>query len=139
MNSLNDSQAQVNTLSPVANAVLILHEIRHALTTLLESGQETVIDLGNLPLGPAGINDLLNILGNGEVEAKLNALGTSLIRETRFPGVWLVEHFNTDEQPVGKFIEVTYIPSLLPSQREDIRSGLQVLAEELGNRSPDGA
>jgi hydrogenase-1 operon protein HyaF len=132
MNRLNDSQAQVNTLSPVANAVLVLHEIRYALTRLLESGQETTIDLRNLPLGPVGINHLLDVLGNGEVEANLNALGTSRIRETRFPGVWLVEHFNTDEQPVGRFIEVTYVPSLLPSQPEDVRSGWQVLAEELG-------
>ena len=120
------------------NTLPVLHEIRHALTRLLELDQETVIDLRNLPQRSAQINDLLNILSKGEVEARLNALGTSLIRETRFPGVWLIEHFNTDAQLIGRFIEVSHVPSLLPSQREDIQSGLQVLAEELGNTKPPG-
>lgn len=113
------------------NALPLLHEIRHALSNFLESGQEISIDLQSIPMGPADETMLFDILGHGEVEARLNALGKSIIRETGIPGVWLVEHFNADEQPVAKLIEVTSIPSILKSQSEDIREGLAKLNEQL--------
>jgi hydrogenase-1 operon protein HyaF len=113
------------------NAVPILNEIRHALITLLESGQETIIDLQSLPLGPADETQLMEALGSGEVEARLDTLGKSIIRETQVSGVWMVEHYNVDEQPLSKFIEITHIPSILKAQPEDIQAGLAQLTERL--------
>ena len=132
MSKLDDIQIRVESAPwATGNALPILHEIRHALLELLESGQETAIDLSALPLGPADETRLLEVLGNGELEARLNALGKSIIRETRISGVWLIEHFNADEQLMGRFIEVTYLPAILKSQPEDIRQGLAALTERL--------
>ena len=61
----------------------------------------------------------------------MNALGPSTILETRFPGVWLVTHRNTENEIIGRLIEVTRIPELLLAQPEDIRAGLGQLEEIL--------
>jgi len=109
------------------NVQPLLHEIRHALVTLLDDGSNTVIDLRSLPLAPGEEQKLLDKLGQGEVHARLQALGPSEIVETRYPGVWVVVHFNNDNEVIGKFIEVCDIPGLLRSQQEDIRQGLEQL------------
>ena len=59
------------------NVQPILHEIRHALRTLLETGQASIIDLRSIPLAPGEEETILDTLGCGEVHAKLNALGPS--------------------------------------------------------------
>jgi len=113
------------------NVQPLLHEIRHALVTLLDDGGSTVIDLRSLPLAPGEEQKLLDKLGQGEVHARLQALGPSEIVETRYPGVWVVVHFNNDNEVIGKFIEVCDIPDLLRSQQEDIRQGLEQLQAQL--------
>jgi hydrogenase-1 operon protein HyaF len=123
------------SIIPTGNALPLLHEICHALKALLESGRKTVIDLRKIPLGPGDELRLLAILGQGEIEAQLNALGESVIRETGISGVWLVEHFDEDEQSIGRFIEVTPCPTVLQSPLEDIRHGMDKLANALANNS----
>jgi len=113
------------------NVQPLLHEIRHALTQLLELGKTRIIDLRSLPLAPGEEQKLLDELGQGEVIARLQALGPSEIVETRYPGVWVVVHFNNDNEVIGKFIEVCDIPDLLRSQQEDIRQGLEQLQTQL--------
>ena len=114
------------------NVKPLLNEIRHALQELLHSRERTIIDLRSLPLAPGEEDTLLDVLGRGEVQARLSALGPSEIIETRFPGVWLVTHRNNNDEVIGKFIEVCDIPSLLRSQQEDIRCGLEQLQMQLG-------
>jgi len=113
------------------NVQPLLHEIRHALTQLLDGGETRVIDLRSMPLAPGEEERLLDELGHGEVYARLHALGPSEIIETRFPGVWVVVHFNNDDEVIGRFIEVCDIPGLLRSQQEDIRQGLEQLQSQL--------
>ena len=113
------------------NVQPLLHEIRHALATLLDAGEDTVIDLRSLPLAPGEEQKLLDKLGQGEIYARLHALGPTEIIETRYPGVWVVVHFNNDNEVIGKFIEVCAIPELLCSQQEDIRQGLEQLQTQL--------
>ncbi len=113
------------------NVQPLLHEIRHALAQLLEQGKETVIDLRGIPLAPGEEVAIEQALGEGEVRATLSALGPSEIRETSFPGVWLVTHYNRDDQIVGKFVEVTAVPALLMSQTEDMAAGLERLKARL--------
>jgi hydrogenase-1 operon protein HyaF len=113
------------------NVQPLLHEIRHALVTLLEDGGDTVIDLRSLPLAPGEEQTLLDELGHGEVYARLHALGPTEIIETRYPGVWVVVHYNCSDEVIGKFIEVCAIPGLLCSQQEDIRQGLEQLQMQL--------
>lgn len=120
------------------NARPILHEIRHAVAKLLESGEETVIDLRGLPLSDFDQDFLVEQLGTGELECRLDALGKSVIRETAYHGVWLVTHYNEGERVIGRFVEVTYVPTILKSDPIDIRSDLDRLTERLAAGLEDG-
>ncbi len=113
------------------NVQPILHEIRHALAALLESGETRVIDLRSIPLAPGEEQTIIDTLCCGEVHATLNALGPSEIHETRFTGVWLVTHYNEENSVIGRFIEITKIPDILQSQDEDMAIALQQLESEL--------
>jgi hydrogenase-1 operon protein HyaF len=113
------------------NVIPLLHEIRHALALLLEEGKETVIDLRSIPLAPGEEAAIEQVLGDGEVQAVLSALGPSNFRETSYPGVWVVTHYNHDDQIVGKFVEVAIVPALLRSQTEDMAAGLRQLEARL--------
>lgn len=113
------------------NDLPILNEIRHALKKLLDTGEGTAIDLRRIPMAPGEEGRLENVLGLGEVTAQLNALGPSEIRETAFPGVWLVTHHNTSGETISKFIEVTWFPSILKAQQEDVKHGLKNLTQRL--------
>jgi hydrogenase-1 operon protein HyaF len=113
------------------NVQPLLHEIRHALAQLLEQGKETVIDLRSIPLAPGEEAAIEQALGEGEVNAALSALGPSDFRETSYPGVWVVTHYNRDDQIVGKFVEISTVPALLRSQAEDIAAGLRRLETRL--------
>ena len=115
------------------NVTPLLHEIRHALERLAETGESSIIDLRSIPLAPGEEEKICNALGHGEVQARLDALGKSEIIETRYAGVWLVTHYNEDDEIVGRFIEVTVMPEILCSQDVDIADAGQRLAEVLNN------
>ncbi|MDJ0905657.1 MAG: hydrogenase expression/formation C-terminal domain-containing protein [Woeseiaceae bacterium] len=121
----------VTTEVATGNVEPLLHEIRHALKRLAGGEQGTTIDLKSLPLAPGEEERIEATLGTGEVRAEVDALGPTLIRETSYPGVWLITHKNADNAVVARFIEVTYIPELLRSQPEDIDAGIDRLESEL--------
>lgn len=122
-------------LSDYGNVRPVLNEVLHALDRLLDSGETTVIDLAGLPFGPGELDELEAALGHGELSAELDALGSSRIRETEFPGVWWLEHRNALDEVVGRYIEVTHTPDILSSQDADIAVGRARL-EDLFNQ-PD--
>lgn len=113
------------------NVQPLLHEIRHALEKLLANDGNTIIDLRSIPLAPGEEQKLLDTLGQGEVYARLHAMGPTEVVETRYPGVWVVVHFNNNDEVIGKFIEVCEMPDLLRSQQEDVRHGLEQLQAQL--------
>jgi hydrogenase-1 operon protein HyaF len=113
------------------NAVPILHEIRHALQRLVERGETTLIDLQSIPFGPGDEADLCASLGTGEVTARLDALGESRITETVYPGVWIVDHYNTHGQRIAYQIEVATVPAVLVAQSDDMADGLRRLEAAL--------
>jgi hydrogenase-1 operon protein HyaF len=113
------------------NVVPLLHEIRHGLARLLENEAATIIDLRSIPMAPGEEARFIKALGTGEVQAQMSALGPSEIMETRFPGVWLVTHYNSEKEVIGKFIEVCDMPQILKAQAEDIREGLAQLTAQL--------
>lgn len=116
------------------NALPLLNEIRHALDRLLASGETTVIDLAALPMGPQDEAELLAALGEGEVEATVNAGGPSSVRETAFHGVWLVTHRNERGETLARFVEVAFVPELLMSQAEDVADAAAELAKMMADR-----
>lgn len=133
------SPASITTRVDVetGNVRPLLHEIRHALERLAAGGEGTVIDMQSLPLAPGEEKRIEEALGQGELRAELDALGPSTIAETAYPGVWLITHRNTENEVIGRLIEVTDIPALLRSQREDIVAGLKKLEVEL-QETPEG-
>jgi hydrogenase-1 operon protein HyaF len=113
------------------NVAPLLHEIRHALERLVDTGEPTVIDLRTIPLAPGEAEAIERVLGEGEVVARLNALGPSVVRETAIAGVWLVTHRNANDEIAGKYIEITKMPAILESQDVDILRGIAELGERL--------
>ena len=114
------------------NALPILHEVRHCLRRLAETGETTVIDLHAMPFGPGDEARLLAILGRGEVDANVQVLGPSHVWETSFPGVWMVEHRNAENERLTLHIEISSVPEILRSQREDIVDAIARLDARLG-------
>jgi len=129
---INDSMSGMST----GNVLPLLHEIKHALQTLVERGREGIIDLEAIPMAPGDEVALESFLGRGEVNASLNSLGKSEIRETRFPGVWLITHFNENDERIGRFIEITTMPEILKSQQQDIGAALIELDEQILEMPP---
>ncbi len=109
----------------------VLHEIRHALNDLIENGKTHIIDLRAIPLAPGEEDTILAELGTGEVQARIDALGDSEIIETRYTGVWLVNHYNDDGDIMSRHIEITQMPEILMSQAADMQQARDSLALRL--------
>ena len=118
------------------NAVPVLNEIRHALTKLATTGETTTIDLSSIPFGAEDRQQLLDVLGRGEVDATIDAMGPTLVRETAFPGVWLVEYFDADEREIGTHIQITRLPALLATPEDDVAESAASLAARLARDDP---
>ncbi|MEW6613562.1 MAG: hydrogenase expression/formation C-terminal domain-containing protein [Pseudomonadota bacterium] len=95
------------------NGLALLHEIAGALQALLDGGGTGVIDLRGVPMTPADYAWLQAALGQGEVEASIEAAGTSTVRETAYPGVWWVTHRNGGGDIAAELIEITHLPEIL--------------------------
>ena len=113
------------------NVLPLLHEISHALSRLLDTGESTTIDLRGLPMAPGEQERLIDFLGKGEISVQMDALGNSEIIETSFPGVWLIVHYNSNQEIMGKFIEITRMPAILETQAEDVEDALAALRVKL--------
>lgn len=110
--------------SSVGNIAALLAEIITQLEQLLSKGSSSLIDLKSLPLSPHEYEQLRFTLGQGEVSARLEAIGPSEIIETRYPGVWWITHYNVEGDIIADMIAVTRIPDILRSQPEDMQAGL---------------
>ncbi len=119
------------------NVEPLLNEVKHALDKLIETGHSTIIDLRSIPLAPGEEEKILNVLGLGEVQARLDALGLSEIIETQYAGVWIVSHYNDEGHIISRFIEVTTMPEILCSQTEDIMAAYSRLRLALEDNVQD--
>ena len=128
MTTLDDIDVQVQAMH--GNVQPILNEILHALDRLIDDDESTTIDLASLPFAPGELETLEASLASGEVSAQLDALGTSNIRETLYPGVWWIEHRNVYDEVVGRYLEITRMPEILSSQIADICAGRARLGEQ---------
>lgn len=118
----------------------VLHEVAGALQALARSPRRSrIIDLHGLPLDEAERERLRERLGQGEVQARLQAAGETRVDETAFAGVWWVCHADGAGRPVQQQIVVARVPPLLPAHPDDIRAAAGRLAAALGAPSADGA
>jgi len=113
------------------NLQSILTEIKFALQQLLEQKKVHCIDLRAMPWSPGEEQKLESLLGKGEVLIELNALGKSTFYETRYSGVWLVSHYNQEDELIAKLIEITYLPEMIFAQTEDIKNSLEHMNKAL--------
>ncbi len=130
MQPLDSINIKVETISEnleTGNVTPILHQIRHAIEQLLAQNDTMTIDLNAMPFAPGEKDQLQAILGEGEIKAQLNALGKSEIYETQYASVWWVAHYNSNDNLMGQFIEITWLPEILRSQAEDVGHALSQL------------
>jgi hydrogenase-1 operon protein HyaF len=109
----------------------ILAELVGLLERLASGELPATIDLRSLPMSPQDRVALQGVLGNGEVQATLDALGLSSIRETRVPGIWWVEHRDPHGELIAESIEVTRMPQILVSAVEEIVAGAAALRAQI--------
>lgn len=116
----------------------LLREIEALLAELVANGRDGRIDLRSLPLLPGDDALLAAALGDGEVDAAIQASGDTRVRETGVAGVWWVTHANAEGEAVAAFIEVTQVPEILKTHPEDARIGLARLRERLAELTHEG-
>jgi hydrogenase-1 operon protein HyaF len=119
----------------VGNIRALLAEIAARLERLASDGTTGSIDLNSLPFAPGEYEQLRQTLGQGEVSARIEAIGPSEITETRYPGVWWVTHYNVEGDIVADIIEIAHIPEILKSQPADIGEGLELLRAQLNDEA----
>jgi hypothetical protein len=75
------------------------------------------------------------VLGEGEVQATLQADGASSIRETQVAGVWWIEHRDRHGEIIAELLEVAAVPLILGRAADEIaaaarrlRAGITVAA-----------
>jgi hydrogenase-1 operon protein HyaF len=137
MSRLTDIPVRVEPLARIESPVMIgglgggVAAILSELATLLERLAKTetvsVIDLRSLPMSPQDRTELQRALGEGEVQATVNAEGLSKIRETGVSGLWWVEHFDRHGELVAEMIEVTLVPQILSSASDEIAAEARAL------------
>jgi hydrogenase-1 operon protein HyaF len=115
----------------IGNIRALLAEIAARLEKLASNGETWMIDLNSLPFARGEYEQLRQTLGQGEVSARIEAIGPSEIIETRYPGVWWVTHYNVEGDIVADLIEIAWIPEIITSQPEDLNEGLARLKNRL--------
>jgi len=125
--------AQSEEAYSVGNIRALLAEIAALLEKLAYDGTTGSIDLNSLPLAPGEYEQLRQMLGQGEVSARIEAIGASEIIETHYPGVWWVTHYNVEGDIVADMLEITTIPEIFKSQHDDINTGLELLRAQLND------
>lgn len=141
MNGLDRIGVRVETTPPTADpsyVPAILREIEVLLTLLVEDDRSGRIDLRSLPLLPGDDARLADALGRGEVDAVIEALGTTRVRETGVAGVWWVTHANADGETVAEFIDITLMPDTLMTHADDARAARARLRSRLTDLTQGG-
>ena len=111
----------------------LLREIAEHLAKLAGTGKAAAIDLLSLPMTPADRAELERALGHGEVAAALDAAGTSEVWETGYAGVWWIRHLGSGDKIASERIEITRVPEILLTHRDDIAEAAERLADDLAN------
>jgi len=138
MTGLSDISVMVNYsdndeagVEVTENVRALLTEISSMLSALINDDMIDSIDIHSLPLLPGEHEAIQTILGQGEVKANFDSLGTTTIYETALAGVWWVTHNNEEGDCIAETIEITTIPAILESQHDDIENACTALQEQL--------
>ena len=119
----------INVRTGMADSVL--SEVAQHLKAFADEGTHYQIDVRSLPLSEGDRAELAKRLGRGEVSATVSVAGDSEVYETAYAGTWWVTHRSRDGSVLAEFIELTEVPALLLSHREDVSAAAKRLAEQL--------
>ena len=123
-------------VTPAVRAATLLHQVATLLQSHVETGEPGSIDIGRIPLSPAERQLLEEVLGFGEVEARIESKGLTVVREAGVAGVWWLDYHDGSGAAIARFIEVTEVPEMLRTSANDIKRGLKRLKgklEQIGN------
>jgi hypothetical protein len=109
----------------------ILCELATLLERLVRGGPSGSIDLRSLPMSPRDRAQLQRVLGDGEVQATVDAQGLSKMRETRVSGVWWVEHYDAHGGLIAELLEVSRVPEILASASDEMAAGVRDLRAQI--------
>jgi hydrogenase-1 operon protein HyaF len=112
-------------------ALSVMAQIGGMLEALTESGEAGSIDLRSLPLSDVDRTQLEEVLGRGEVQAKLDLAGESEVWETAYAGVWWIRHCGAGGKIATEEISVCRIPEILITHPVDVEAAAGRLREEL--------
>jgi hydrogenase-1 operon protein HyaF len=112
-------------------ALSVLSEIGTRLEKLAASGEESAIDLRSLPLTEADRAQLEELLGQGEVSARMDLAGESEVWETAYPGAWWIRHRGAGGTIASEVIAVCRIPEILVTHPVDIEAAARRIRNEL--------
>lgn len=115
----------------VGMAKALANEIAESLAAVAAGGVANGLDLRSLPLEPADLEELAEILGSGEVVATIEAAGRTEIYETQYPGVWWLKHYDTDGVLQLAEISIISVPDILRADPIDMRSAAESLSASL--------
>jgi hydrogenase-1 operon protein HyaF len=135
MSRLTDIPVRIEASAPIeppegglgGGVAAILSELATLLERLVRGEPAGSIDLRSLPMSPRDRAELRRVLGNGEVQATVDAQGLSKMRETRVSGVWWVEHFDERGEPIAELLEVSRVPEILASATDEMAAGARDL------------
>lgn len=106
-------------------------EILAHLERFLENGEAAAIDMRSLPMAPNEYNELIDMLGQGELDLTIDMAGPTRIRETAYSGVWWVQHKGPDDRILSEYIEINRIPDFLCAQTDQIEDAVRELNDRL--------
>lgn len=121
--------------APTPRVRALLAEIAQLLDGLARNGGDARVDLRSPPLAEGDYAALQAALGHGSVTARVHAAVATEVRETHFPGVWWVTHYDESGAIAADFIEICMVPEILATPAEDIARGL---AELRARNAPGG-
>lgn len=129
MSKLDEISVSVEPAGSPSQVRAILTELQTKLESLAKQGITDSLDLRSLPMFPGDYELLKETLGYGEIHVSIDAMGPTEIYETAFPGIWWISHFNSVDENIAEFIEITTLPAILKTAEEDLQQANQQLLE----------
>ena len=118
------------------NAMPVLAEVRDHAERYRPGCPGTAVNIGRLSMSPTDENLINRALGDGPVQATCRGYGISRAASTGCRNVWRVRHFNADERMLANVIEIVDVPEIVAAPEEDIRDGVNALADAIAAYAP---
>lgn len=136
MSKLEEIGVSVEAVDSSPSQLLaILSELLSKLTVLNREGTTDSIDLRTLPMFPGDYEQLKETLGYGEINVSINAMGPTEIYETAIPGIWWITHYNSEDENIAEYIEITALPELLKTDPQEIQQAEPQLQQLIDNHA----